>query len=179
MNVFVLGTGRCGTTTLTRALSHCNNFTVAHESRSRNVTDRLDYPDNHIEVDNRLSWFLGSLHKKYPDAFYVHLTRDRDRTSVSYANTNPRGWGIVNAMDRGIRISKTPYPDRLAVAQLMVDTVTDNINLFLESQKNVYRIQLENWNTQFEGLWNWIGCTGDFQSAQEELTRKYNEGKRR
>ena len=52
-------------------------MTVGHESRRDVVDDRLNYPANHIEVDNRLSWFLGSLERQYgADAFYVHLVRD-------------------------------------------------------------------------------------------------------
>ena len=42
--------------------------------------ERLDYPDQHIESDNRLAWYAGRLEKRYgDDAFYVHLKRDRQR----------------------------------------------------------------------------------------------------
>jgi hypothetical protein len=56
---------------------------VAHESRVCLVDGRLSYPDDHIEVDNRLAWFLGSLGTLYPGAFYVHLTRDPERVASS------------------------------------------------------------------------------------------------
>ena len=74
-NVFVLCTGRCGSTTFVQACQHIENYTASHESKISLLGDqRLEYSQNHIEVDNRLSWFLGSLDKKYGDnAFYVHL----------------------------------------------------------------------------------------------------------
>lgn len=65
-NVFVLCTGRCGSTTLfAQACQHIENYTASHESKIFLLGDkRLEYSQNHIEVDNRLSWFLGSLEKK-------------------------------------------------------------------------------------------------------------------
>ena len=56
-----------------------------HETRSALVEGRLDYPDNHIEADNRLAWFLGSLYDRFGDeSMYVHLTRDRNAVVASY-----------------------------------------------------------------------------------------------
>src|SRR6478752_1534731 len=87
MNVFILSTGRCGSTTLSRAFAHATNFTSGHETLSHVPRARLDYPANHIESDNRLAFFLGALHEKYgDDAHWVHLTRDPDRVAGSYAN---------------------------------------------------------------------------------------------
>ena len=58
--VFVLCTGRCGSTTFARAAAHATNFTAKHESRTYKLgAQRLAYPDNHIEVDNRLAWWRG------------------------------------------------------------------------------------------------------------------------
>ena len=84
MNIFVLSTGRCGSMTLDKFCKHITNYTSAHESRNN-----LDfkYPPNHIEIDNRLSWFLGRLDKIYgDDAFYVHLKRDDLKVAKSYQN---------------------------------------------------------------------------------------------
>ncbi len=56
MDVFVLCTGRCGSTTFIKACAHITNYTAAHESRTGLLgSDRLDYPGKHIEADNRLS----------------------------------------------------------------------------------------------------------------------------
>jgi hypothetical protein len=85
MRVFAVGTGRCGSTTFAEACSHITNFTSAHESGKGKLAGRLEYPDRHIEVDNRLSWFLASLHERYGnDVFYVHLTRDPSATTRSF-----------------------------------------------------------------------------------------------
>ena len=88
MNVFVLSTGRCGSTTFIKACSHITNYSSAHESLStRTGKQRLNYPENHIEADNRLSWLLGRLDNTYgDDAFYVHLNRNIEDT---IASSNP------------------------------------------------------------------------------------------
>ena len=51
------------------------NFTAGHETRTNRLgAARLDYPDRHIEADNRLSFFLGKLNARWgDDAHYVHL----------------------------------------------------------------------------------------------------------
>ncbi|MDP8927238.1 MAG: hypothetical protein M3O70_01305 [Actinomycetota bacterium] len=83
----MLNTGRCGSLTLATACQAAIlNYTSGHESRAH-IFDgtRLDYPDQHIEVDNRLSYFLGGLAAKYPeDVFYVHLTRNPDDVARSF-----------------------------------------------------------------------------------------------
>jgi len=81
MRIFVLCTGRCGSMTFAKACSHITNYTSAHES-GRYVD--WSYQDNHIEVDNRLSWFLGTLAERYPDSMFVHLSRNRDAVIESF-----------------------------------------------------------------------------------------------
>lgn len=65
MNIFVLCTGRSGSKTFIKACNHITNYTCGHESRAKRAKLEsrlnLDYPPNHIEADNRLSWFLGRL----------------------------------------------------------------------------------------------------------------------
>ncbi|MFO8086269.1 MAG: hypothetical protein R6T91_00500, partial [Bacteroidales bacterium] len=55
---------------------HLDGMTAGHETNRQKIDSRLDYPDNHVEVDNRLVWFLGGLDKRYDDGntFYVYLT---------------------------------------------------------------------------------------------------------
>src|ERR1051326_4527845 len=89
MNVFVLSTGRCGSQTFAKACRHMTNFFATHESNSPVLHAgvlqpylSLRLPDQHIEVDNRLSWFLGTLEKQYGDnAYYVHLLRRREEVA--------------------------------------------------------------------------------------------------
>ena len=83
MNIFVLCTGRSGSVSLYKICRHIKNFTVSHESR-----ECLDfrYNNNHIEIDNRLCWFLGRLDKYYGDnAVYVHLQRNRNKVAKSFS----------------------------------------------------------------------------------------------
>jgi len=68
MRVFILCTGRTGSTSIIEACKHISNYTADHESLAKVFgNQRLDYPDYHIEADNRLSWHLGALNKKYGD----------------------------------------------------------------------------------------------------------------
>lgn len=86
MRVFVLTTGRSGSVTFARSCSHITNYSSAHESRAAEYgAARFDYADQHIEIDNRLSWFLGGLEERFPEARYVHLRRDPAADARSFA----------------------------------------------------------------------------------------------
>lgn len=87
----MLTTGRSGSTTLAAALSHATNYTVGHETRNMLIEGRLDYPDSHIEVDNRLQWFAGPLADRFSDARYVHLIRPTTDVVSTYVNVWERG----------------------------------------------------------------------------------------
>jgi len=102
MNIFILNTGRCGSTTFIRACQHISNYSAAHESRLKLIGEqRLQYPPRHIEADNRLSWYLGRLDQRYGDqAFYVHLQRELQATAASYAKR--RDFGLMKAFREGI-----------------------------------------------------------------------------
>jgi hypothetical protein len=78
MRVFVIGTGRCGTVTFSKACKHIKNFTSGHETTTHGKAgNNFEFPDNHIEVDPRLSYFVPILREKYPDALFIHLQRER------------------------------------------------------------------------------------------------------
>ena len=80
MRVFVLSPQRCGSVTFSAACSHIKNFTSGHETREKL---EVQYPDNHIEVDNRLAFFLGRIEKNYGDnAYYVFLKRGLERNFI-------------------------------------------------------------------------------------------------
>ena len=155
MRTFVLTTGRSGSVTFARACAHATNMTSGHETHAGHITGRLDYPNGHIETDNRLAWFLGPLHAAHPDAFYVHLTRDPTDTAASFArrstDTLPlvrrareglaqvRGFhraSLIDAFQHGIIHTRhTLRPgDVEASTRLMVDTVNANITEFLRRQ---------------------------------------------
>lgn len=164
MNVFVLNTGRCGSRALRAGLKYLTNYTVGHESCK--IYD-LEYTDNHIEIDNRLSWFLGSLSKKYPSAFYVHLTRDPEATATSFLNWKPyTGRKIlpayVNAMKQG------KHRGVQAEAASLVETVNDNITEFLRDKPHV-TLQIENPEPGLQQLWAAIGADGDLAACLKAM----------
>ena len=105
MNVFVLCTGRCGSVTFYKACQHITNYTAGHESKTNCLfDDRVDFPDNHIEIDNRLSWFLGKLERVYntKKVFYVHLLRSRKETADSFNKRWGNEKGILAGYARNI-----------------------------------------------------------------------------
>jgi len=174
MNVFVLNSGRCGSTTWIRACRHITNYSAGHESRSHLVgPQRLAYPPNHIEADNRLSWLLGRLDAAYgPRAFYVHLRRDPQATAKSFARR--RHFGILRAYAEGILLGADPRTDPMALAGDYLETVEANIRLFLRDKPKVMEARLERLEEDFRAFWQAIGAQGDLQGALAELRVRHN-----
>jgi hypothetical protein len=177
-NVFVLSTGRCGSLTFAMACGHMTNYTAGHETRISELGgDRLDYPDNHIEIDNRLSWLAGRLGKRYPRAIYVHLTRDREATARSIlAWPAPPSRSILRAYAGGILFGNQT---NMRTALDYVDTVNANIDLFGKHMswyegKSLLKVRLENAKADFENFWYEIRAEGDLDAALAEWDIKYN-----
>lgn len=164
MNVFVLSTGRAGTHTFARACQHLTNFSCSHESRwGRLGRERLDYPPRHIEVDNRLAWYLGRLHRRFgDDAFYVHMIRDRQEVADSFINRRMKRLSIVRAYAYGLVVRDRT--DR-AVATDLWDTVTANIRLFLEERPRTMEIRLAEAQDRFPEFLDRVGAEGDLDAA--------------
>lgn len=177
MNIFVLCTGRCGSTTFYKACSHIDNYTSAHESRSSLICpEHFNYPLNHIEVDNRLSWFLGKLDDNYgDDAFYVHLKRDILATAQSFLKR--WDYGIIGAYSRQIimgQMRKLPFENSLDVCIDYCETVNSNINLFLKDKNKKMIFLLENADKDFKIFWDRIHADGNFNLALSEWKIPYN-----
>ena len=201
MNVFVLGTGRCGSVTFSKACQHITNYTSGHETRwGHKGASRLTFRDKHIEVDNRLSWHLGELGAMYPDAFFVHLVRDREATAKSFATrwridppyryrSAPRGFrrlirrfessgsrpGIIEAYAYSVLGRNRPWEhrERLDVCRAYVDTVNSNIQEFLKDRDSL-EVRLEQAAEAFDTFWERLGAEGDATAAIAELQRPYN-----
>lgn len=192
MRVFVLNTGRCGSMTFTRASNHATNYSTGHETRSSLVgADRLAYPDQHIEADNRLSWFLGGLDSRYgSDAFYVHLVRDPAAVAASFVRRWPRPGGldflrrlrpharregIIAAFAHSIVMQDRWSPnDRLRVAQFYVETVTKNIEAFLRDKPLQLTVSVDSFRDDYQRFWAAVGAQGDLVAALAELDVLYN-----
>ena len=180
MNVFVLCTGRCGSQTFIKACSHFSNYSSAHESRMALIgPERLRYPGNHIEADNRLSWLLGRLDEVYgDDAFYVHLKRDVAAVAASYARRY--NFGIMQAYrDPGILMGLPKDADPTAVAVDYCNTVDRNIQLFLKGKSKQMTFWLETAAQDFPAFCERISARGDLAAAQAEFTIRHDDTPRR
>ena len=179
MNVFVLCTGRCGSTTFARACGHMRNYSAAHESRTQHIgAGRLAYPERHIEVDNRLAWFLGRLEREYgSEAFYVHLRRNRRDTAASFRKRYERG--LIKGYARYILWrnagEKKLDHDPIDVCLDYCDTVNTNIEVFLQNKPHAMTFRLENAQQDFERFWERIGAEGNRAKAMAEWETSYNE----
>jgi hypothetical protein len=174
MNIFILNTGRCGSTTFIQACRHIVNFSAGHESRLRMIgPERLAYPDRHIEADNRLSWFLGRLDRAYGDeAYYVHLSREREAAAESFARR--ADFGIMKAYREGILLEGKVDQTALDIAHDYLDTVEANIKLFLKDKPNQMAFSLARARDDFSAFWRWIGAEGDLDKALLEWDSRYN-----
>lgn len=174
MRVFVLTTGRSASTTFARACTHIENFSVGHESRWGLVgKDRLDYADQHIEVDNRLAWLLGRLDERCgEEALFVHLVRDREAVAHSYCRRRLGRESIIRAYSHGILYrSQTTLQDCLDY----YDTVNANIRLFLKDKTRVQLFDPAQAEQDFRIFWHSIGAQGDLIAALAEWQVIYNE----
>lgn len=174
MNIFIIGTGRCGTKTFIKACSHITNYTSGHESNhSGLIGARLYYPDNHIEADNRLSWMLGPLEEFYKrNVFYVHLIRDPDQVALSFIRRAKNPDSIINGFQRYIASSKKGEPVQ-NVASMYVHTVRANITSFLSDKQHMV-IDIDTPREDFANLWTAIGAEGNLAAALKEFNTRYN-----
>ncbi|MCI4649534.1 hypothetical protein [Phaeodactylibacter sp.] len=164
--------------TFIRACQHITNYTAGHETRSTLLGEaRVAYPDQHIEADNRLSWMLGKLGKKYgKDAFYVHLKRDVEATAASYN----RRWAMPSSIVNGYTECVLLRPREQGVAFCIdyVHTVNDNIDVFLEDKPHKLTLQLEDIESGFKTFWQAIGAEGSLTEALETLRVRSNPSRK-
>ncbi|MGQ0697376.1 MAG: hypothetical protein ACT4PZ_03940 [Panacagrimonas sp.] len=175
VNVFVLCTGRCGSTTFIEACSHISNFTSAHESRTAQIgRKRFAYPPRHIEADNRLAWLLGRLDRAYGDRpFYVHLKRDLRETAASFANRYDVGM-LKAYRGRGILLGLRKGVSPMSVARDYCNTVNSNIEAFLKDKSKVMQFRLENGKEDFLRFCSSIDAEVDVDAALAEFDTRHN-----
>lgn len=193
MNVFVLCTGRCGSTAFAKACGHITNFTADHESKERRGKIgpvRWEFPDNHIEVDFRLAWTLGRLDVLWgKKAFYVHLTRDAEAVAKSFVRLAQIERGsdkIVRRFDLPEHLNRPASPlwsymhvhsVKLApidiVAREMVESVNADITAFLKDKEHIH-VRMEHIDEDFPEFWRAIGAEGDLDAALAEFKAQHN-----
>lgn len=171
MRVFVLTTGRAASKTFSNACRLLNGMSSGHESKCRVISGRLSFPDNHVEVDNRLVWFLAGIAERYPDdqTFYVHLTRSPEKVAESYLKRWHIKVSMVRAFYHGI-LMFSGKPDAETArdsCRFFVDTVNENIRYFLKGRSNWCEVRVENLNDDFFTFMEQAGLSGD----REEISR--------
>lgn len=177
MNIFVLSTGRCASTTFAEACRHMTNYSAAHESRSTLLGDEhFNFPQNHIEVDNRLSWFLGWIDEIYGDkAYYVHLVRSKDSVAKSFNQRWDWDVSIIRAYAQHILTKRLVDQDeRLNICLDLWETMNKNIELFLKDKTNKMVFQLEEYEEHFQTFWKNIKAEGDLNAGLAEWENKHN-----
>lgn len=186
MRVFVLCSGRCGSTTFVKAAAHISNFTATHESRwgIPRLSSRLDYPDSHIEADNRLAWLTGPLLHRYgtdPDARFVHLTRDTPATAASFVKWNgtllDQGW--IRALLCISGAKRLSAEQKLTLATGMVETINLNIGMLMERVGDRgMTFRLESAAADWQRFWTWIGAEGGLSASLAEWKVRHNASTR-
>jgi hypothetical protein len=176
MNIFILCTGRCGSTTFIKACSHISNFSSAHESRTFLLgVERFNYPLQHIEADNRLSWLLGRLDRSYGNnAFYVHLKRNTEATAASYVKRYNNGGIMQSYRGMGILMRLNEATNPMLVAIDYCDTVNSNIEAFLKDKSNKMQFRLEHGKEDFQTFCSWIDAQVDINAALAEFDTCHN-----
>lgn len=180
MNIFVLSTGRCGSMTFATACSHLTNFTSGHESRASQIgRERFIYPNNHIEVDNRLSWHLGLLGKHYdPNSLYVHLKRDPEKVTRSFAkrwHSSKYRASIIRAFANGIVMKMDEWPQDAIddMVRFYIDTVNENISAFIKSRHHL-EVNLEDGGESFNKFLRYINAQGDLDRVMSVWREIHN-----
>lgn len=157
MNVFFISPGRTGTTTISIAFSCVDGFTSLHESRVKLLGDeRVNYPTNHFECDNRLVWFLPRLTKKYSrSSILVIVTREKSKIANSY-NQRWGGIGIMRAYSQGI-LMRHLNENNLDVCADYVDNVYEQLDFAKKEWAKVITLDLDNPKEGVVELLNNIG----------------------
>lgn len=180
-NVFILCTGRCGSKTFIQACKHIQNYTAGHETNItanwRILQQRILYPEYHIEADNRLSFFLGTLNHYYTkeEVFYVHLTRRENDVIRSFAKRHGTR-SLTDNFIRGILYQQNPKSGNKSVLiQMMVRSIKHNIeNFILRNNMNGMGFPIEYAKTLFPSFCDKIGAEVDIQKALAEFDKQYN-----
>ncbi|MBO7922675.1 hypothetical protein J5X92_10635 [Alteromonas sp. K632G] len=176
MNIFVLSAGRAASTTFARACVYIDNYSCAHESNAQMLfPQRMTYPNNHIEVDNRLVWFLPLIESySKGETYFVYLKKDLDKIAHSYELR----WGlresIVKAFGHGILMRpKISHLERIDICRSYTQFCEESILSFISDKRSI-TIEVDNIKEGFDQFFDDIGACGDKEAALEELSIKYN-----
>lgn len=168
MRAFVVGTGRCGTTTFSEACMHATNYTVGHETATGRIAD-WGYPENHIEVSAPLVVAIPILRRRYPAARWVHLIRADKRTCAQ----------SLRAMSLGRTVRAFAWvffqshnPNLTVASEAMYDCLNGMCDLMLPEER--FTLTLEHAKEQWLACWQFMRCEGDYHASLQEWDVRYN-----
>lgn len=165
VRVFVVGTGRCGTVTFYRACRHIIGFTCDHEGKAGSVPPWY-FNDNHIEIGSHLYPQMSQLVKRYPDARWVHLYRNKKdcvRSIVTQCRTEMEHYSQM--WFHAFRAS----PEKIAAAYY--DSVNATIPVVVPE---CLPIPIEHATELWEVFLDYIGGPECSPDAVKELELQYN-----
>lgn len=174
MRVFVVGTGRSGTSTAYHALQHVAKHTVGHESRA-GILLHHEYPENHIEVSSQLIPEIVQLALQYPNAKWIWLKRGKSATVRSIATQCPDAMAAYGFQWFQVVVKKEE-PRRseqlLQIAELYYDAMYSLLSSLLPT--DAYCLHIETIKDQWEACWKYHAWEGDFQASLSAWNRHYN-----
>ena len=169
MQIFVVGTGRCGTSTFYNACQHVTNYTCRHEICYLHLIKQQLI--NAIEVNGGLTFFIPQLRRQYQRAKWVHMIRDREaciKSLAEQAGQSVRYWANVWLQWES---SDAELP---VAAGLFYDSVND---LIVSQLPEVFTFRLESaYEQDWPEFWDWAKCKGRFESSRVVWRRHYNSG---
>jgi len=171
MRVFVVGTGRCGSCTFYQAATTIRGMTAGHESRGGVVHD-WQFADNHIEVAPQMVIGIPLMRKRYPDAKWIILRREKRACVASLAR---QCWPSMQSFAQQWYLADHPADVMLAVPQFY-DAVNALCDALLPDARVVHA---ENIAGEWSGVCQWLGVDYDQPTAAAIMDRAYNPGVKR
>lgn len=180
-NVFVVTPGRTASMTFANACSRIVNYSAAHESRARFLgSERFSYPKDHIEIDNRLIWFLPLLKDKFgANAKLVYLFRDPDKVAESYHKRWNNPESIVRAYGEGILMHGTVDSSRrLAICRDYAYRVDEIARTFVRSNGGII-VNLDSIESDFVFFLDWIDADCEKYDCLSVFQEVFNQNSAR
>lgn len=177
MRIFVLTAGRTASTTFSNACGSIKGMSSGHETNAGVVEGRLEYPENHIEVDNRLIWFLPMLEEKYnEDVIYVYLKRSPSEVAKSYKKRWYVNCSVVRAFFNNILMAERIPTDveKDKACELYAHLADKTIEHFLSGKDNKYVVNVESLEDDFLGFIESVGFDFDKDAAISIIRQKSN-----
>lgn len=179
MRVFVLGTGRCGSVTVSEACKHITNYTTGHEQVFQK-TDKRHWPDQHIASEPSMWPFAAALRTWFPDVIIVHLIRlDRAEFIQSYRSLRTSGplYAVIqpplpiidvwSSCHLGHPVNEEERRDRIGMFY-------DAVNATIRAATPDVTVRLEHAREDWPAFWGRIGAEGDYQASLNEWSVRHN-----